>query len=208
MGIAAHRDRLRRSRLTWRQTPISQIHHSPIPVPPRSQSQATPAAPIKDWPGRETRDDAERWKEARLEVLLPRLPDVGRALLQCDGAKHRCWLPICAVCARDSRVGPIAQLHVLGNDKATCPGARQVATIYLDLFYPGFLAVADLRRTREMLRKRLDRAGFSGAIVAGGIEVAWQEKHQRWLLHAQVLAIGVAAHAWTRLKAALENSST
>jgi hypothetical protein len=47
-----------------------------------------------------------------------------------------------------------------------------------------------------------------GAIVVGGIEVAWQEKHQRWLLHAQVLAIGVAAQAWKRLEAALEDSGT
>jgi hypothetical protein len=104
-------------------------------------------------------------------------------------------------------VGAIAQLHALANDKAPCPGARQAATIYLDLFVPGFLAVADLRRTREMLRKRLDRAGFSGAIVVGGIEVAWQEKHQRWLLHAQVLAIGVDADAWKQLEAALEGRS-
>jgi hypothetical protein len=76
------------------------------------------------------------------------------------------------------------------------------------LFEPDSLADADVRRTREILRKRLDRAGFSGAIVAGGIEVAWQEKHRRWLLHAQVLAIGVAAHAWTRLEAGLEDSGT
>ena len=46
-----------------------------------------------------------------------------------------------------------------------------------------------------MLRKRLDRAGFKGAIVVGGIEVAWQENWQRWLLHAQVLAIGVDREA-------------
>ena len=76
------------------------------------------------------------------------------------------------------------------------------------MFEPDSLADADVRRTREILRKRLDRAGFSGAIVAGGIEVAWQEKHRRWLLHAQVLAIGVAAQAWKQLEAALEDSGT
>ena len=27
-----------------------------------------------------------------------------------------------------------------------------------------------------MFRKRLDRAGFNGVIVVGGIEVGWQEK--------------------------------
>jgi hypothetical protein len=44
--------------------------------------------------------------------------------------------------------------------------------------------------------------------VAGGIEVAWQENWQRWILHAHVLAIGVDANAWTQLEAALEDSGT
>jgi hypothetical protein len=59
-----------------------------------------------------------------------------------------------------------------------------------------------------MFRKRLDRAGFKGAILAGGIEVAWQAQWQRWLLHAHVLAIGVEPNAWTQLEAALEKSGT
>jgi hypothetical protein len=125
-----------------------------------------------------------------------------------NGANHRCWLPICAVCARDYRPDPIAQLHDMAQAKTSYPGSRQVATIYLDLFDPGSLGRADLPRTREMFRKRLDRAGFKGAIVVGGIEVAWQENHQRWLLHAQVLAIGVDAQAWRQLEADLDQSGT
>ncbi len=66
----------------------------------------------------------------------------------------------------------------------------------------------DVPRAREMFRKRLDRAGFKGAIVVGGIEVAWQENWQRWLLHAHVVAIGVDADAWEQLEAALEDSGT
>ena len=66
----------------------------------------------------------------RLDVLLPRLPAVGRALLQCDGADHPCSLPICAVCARAYRPGPIAQLHALAH---AYPGPHEVATIYLSL---------------------------------------------------------------------------
>jgi len=205
METFAHRDRLRRSRLTWRRTPISPGNRSPAPVPPRSQSQPPVAAPIQDWPGRETRAEAERLNDDQLYVLLPRLPAIGRALLQCDGAKHRCWLPICAVCARDYRPDPIAQLHALAHAYA---GPHEVATIYLRLYPPGSLAVADLPRAREMFRKRLDRAGFKGAILAGGIEVAWQEKWQRWLLHAQVLAIGADADSWKRLEAALQDGGT
>jgi hypothetical protein len=138
-------------------------------------------------------------------VLLPRLPDVGSALLKCDGARHRCSLPICAVCVLAYREGPIAELHALANAYA---GPHEIATIYLSLFGPGSLAVVDVGRAREMFRKRLDRAGFKGAIVVGGIEVAWQENWQRWLLHAQVLAIGVDANAWEQLEAALEDSGT
>jgi hypothetical protein len=201
MKNLAQRLRLRRSRLTWRQT--NQVNRSP--VPPLSPSPPPVAAPVPDWPGRETLADAERLNDEQLNVLLPRLPHVGHALLQCDGKHHRCRLPICAVCARDYRLDPIAQLHALAH---AYPGPHEVATIYLALFDPGSLADADPNDAREMLRKRLDRAGFKGAIVVGGIEVAWQEKHQRWLLHAQVLAIGVDAHAWTRLEAALEKSST
>ena len=96
----------------------------------------------------------------------------------------------------------------MAQAKTSYPGPRQVATIYLGLFEPDSLADADVRRTHEMFRKRLDRAGFKGAIVVGGIVVAWQENHQRWLLHAQVLAIGVDANAWRRLEAALEDSGT
>jgi transposase len=103
------------------------------------------------------------------------------------------------------RRGPIAQLHALANAYA---GPHEVATIYLGLFPPGSLGDADVSHTHEMLRKRLDRAGFKGAIVVGGIEVAWQENWQRWLLHAQVLAIGVDPRAWKRLEVALKKSGT
>ena len=204
MGAVPHRPRLLRRGLR-RRPPISQLNRSAAAVEPSSSSASPAAGPTLEWPGKETRRQAEEWNEERLKVLLPRLPDVGRALIRCDGARHRCSLPICAVCARAYRQGPIAQLHALANAYA---GPHQVATIYLGLFRPGSLGDADVRRTHEMFRKRLDRAGFKGAIVVGGIEVAWQENWQRWLLHAQVLAIGVDANAWERLEAALEDSGT
>ena len=205
MGTVAHRHRLRRRGSAPASTPISQLNRSAAAVEPSSRSESPAAAPALEWPGKETRREAEGGMIERLEVLLPRLPDVGRALIKCDGAHHRCSLPICAVCARAYRQGPIAQLHALANAYA---GPHEVATIYLGLFPPGSLADADVPRAREMFRKRLDRAGFKGAIVVGGIEVAWQENWQRWLLHAQVLAIGVDANAWEQLEAALEDSGT
>ena len=207
MGILSRAHRLRRSCLSWHRTPISPVNRSAAAVKPSLRPGPVAAAPKPAWPGRETREDAERLNDEQLHVLLPRLPHVAHALLQCDGAHHRCWLPICAVCARDYRPGPIAQLHALAHAKAY-PGPREIATIYLDLFDLGFLADADPRCAREMFRKRLDRSGFKGAILAGGIEVAWQEQRQRWLLHAHVLAIGVDPNAWQRLEAVLENSGT
>jgi hypothetical protein len=205
MGSFALWHGIRRRPLRSRQTSSSQVIRSPAAVMPRASSESAATAPAQAWPGRETRCDAERWNDLRLEVLLPHLPAVGRALLKCDGADHPGGLLVCAVCARAYRQGPIAQLHALAQAD---PGPHQVATIYLALFPPGSLGRAELRRTHEMFRKRLDRAGFKGAIVAGGIEVAWQENWQRWLLHAHVLAIGVAAHAWRRLESALEKSGT
>jgi hypothetical protein len=88
------------------------------------------------------------------------------------------------------------------------PTPGPIKWIYLRLFLPGSLADADVRGTRDLLRKRLDRAGFKGAIVLGGIEVAWQAKWQRWLLHVHVLAVGVDASAWEQLEAALKDSGT
>jgi hypothetical protein len=205
MGSFALRPGFRRRPLRWRRTPIGQLNRSAAAVKPSSSSEPAAAAPAQAWPGKETRREAEKRNEDRLEVLLPHLPAVGRALLKCDGAGHPCKLPVCAVCARAYRQGPIAQLHALAN---ACPGPPEVATIYLGLFPPDSLGDADVRRTHEMFRKRLDRAGFKGAIVAGGIEVAWQENWQRWLLHAHVLAIGVDPHAWKQLEAALEKSGT
>ena len=205
MGSFAFRPGIRRSPLRWRRTPISQVIRSATPAPPSSSAEPAAAAPAEAWRGLETRSEAERWNDLRLEVLLPICPPLVARSSSATARTIACGLPICAVCARAYRQGPIAQLHALANAYA---GPHEVATIYLGLYPPGSLADADVRRAHEMFRKRLDRAGFKGAIVVGGIEVAWQESWQRWLLHAQVLAIGVDPQAWAQLEAALEKSGT
>jgi hypothetical protein len=203
MGTLVPRLGLRRSLIHRGRRSIIQLN--PTAVPPSSSSALVPAAPALEWPGKETRNEAEAHNDDRLHVLLPRLPHVSDALLNCDGADHPCRLPICAVCARAYRAGPIAQLHALAQ---VYSGPHEVATIYLELLRPGSLGAADPMRIREMFRKRLDRAGFKNTIVLGGIEVAWQEKWQRWLVHAHVLAIGVDAVTWDQLRAALKDSGT
>ncbi len=201
MATVTHRPRLPRRGLRGRGTPGSQVTCSAAAVTPSSSSDS----PALEWPRKETRQKAEEWNDLRLEALAPGLPEVARALIKCDGGRHRCSLPICAVCALAYRQGPIAQLHALAH---TYPGPHEVATIYLSLIPPGGLAAVDVPHAREMFRKRLDRAGFQGAIAVGGIEAGWQHNLQRWLLHAHVLAIGVDPQAWERLETALKKGGT
>ena len=134
-------------------------------------------------------------------------PAVGRALLRC--ATARAILASCpSVPCAPATIG-WAPLRNSMPWPTPYAGPHEVATIYLGLSPRlDLLGDADVRRTREMFRKRLDRAGFKGAIVAGGIEVAWQEHWQRWRLHAQVLAMGVDPNAWQQLEAALRQSGT
>ena len=206
MGTFALRRGIRRSPLRWRRTSLTQLNRSAAAGRAEFESTPAAAAPALEWPGKETRSEAEEWNEDRLKVLLPRL---ARRRSRTPQVRRRgSSLPAAHLCRLRSRLSGRArlpQLHALAHAYV---GPHEVATIYLRLFEPGSLADADPRRIREMFRKRLDRAGFKDAIVVGGIEVAWQEKWQRWLLHAHVLAIGVDAVAWKQLEAALEDSGT
>ena len=129
MGAVPHRPRLLRRGLR-RRPPISQLNRSAAAVAPSSSSASPAAGPALEWPGKETRREAEERNEERLKVLLPRLPDVGRALLKCDGADHPCSLPICAVCALAYREGPIAQLHALAHAYAGPMKSRPSTSAY------------------------------------------------------------------------------
>jgi len=77
-------------------------------------------------------------------------------------------------------------------------GPHEVATIYLATFDPGHLHQAGIGQIHDQLRQRLNRAGFRGAILIGGTEVAW--KDGRWLLHVHLLAIGVEKADWAELR--------
>ena len=61
-------------------------------------------------------------------------------------------------------------------------------------------------RSKNSLRKLLDRCGLNGAVLAGGIEVAWQARHQRWLVHAHLLMHGVDENGWAQLEKAYSGS--
>ena len=100
-------------------------------------------------------------------------PPLVSALLKCDGRTIAAGCP--SVPFAPATIGR-ARLRNSMPWPTPTPGPMKSRPSTSTLFPPGSLADADPRRTREMFRKRLDRAGFKGAIVVGGIEVAWQEK--------------------------------
>jgi hypothetical protein len=157
------------------------------------------------WPGIETKAEAEARNEERADALRSRVPQVARKLFWCDGIDQPCQLPICAVCARRHRIEVYPQLHELA---ASYEGPHQITTIYLDQCRAGQLVTANLKRIRDFLRQRFNRADLTDSIFVGGIEAAWQARCQRWLLHAHLLAIGVAEAAWDTLDDAWADSGT
>jgi len=94
VGILSHRRRLPRSPLRLRRTPISpptgQLNRSGASVQPSSDSEPLAAGTLMDWPARETLADAERLNDDQLNVLLPRLPAIGRAVLNARRMRLQC----------------------------------------------------------------------------------------------------------------------
>ena len=78
-------------------------------------------------------------------------------------------------------------------------GPHEIATLCLATYEAGHLEEADIGQNHEQVRQRLNRAGFRGAVLIGGTEVAW--KNGRWLLHLHLLAIGVEKADWRALRA-------
>jgi hypothetical protein len=177
------------------------MRRSPWHVRPPSASSVEPEL----WPGIETKAEAETRNEERADALQSRVPQVARKLFWCDGIDQPCELPVCAVCSRRYRIEVYPQLEEIA---ASCKGPHQIATIYLDHFPAGRLVTANLKREHAFLRQRFNRADLTGSIFVGGTEAAWQARHQRWLLHAHLLAIGVPKAAWDKLDDTWADSGT
>jgi hypothetical protein len=154
----------------------------------------------------ETEAEVEARNEVRINALWPRAPKVARKLVSCDVDSRPCQLPMCAVCARRYRIYRYQQLREIAVSYES--ESPQTTTIHLDHFPPGQLKKVNLKRAHDFLRKRFDRAGLKGATFVGGTEAAWQAKHQRWLLHVHLLAIGVTQADWDRLDEAWAHSGT
>jgi hypothetical protein len=146
----------------------------------------------------ETEQDAIKFNIARCKILEKRLPKIAQVIDSCS--KHdRCKLPICAVCALEYRRPVVEQIVSLAQ---SYKGLHQTVTINLDTIEPGELANADLKKMREALKKRVDRAGFKDAMLIGCIEAGWKASKKHWVLHAHLLAVGADEDMWERLRQA------
>ena len=158
--------------------------------------QPDTAAQAPEW-RIETLAEAEQRNEKRIDQLLANgAQGIARAIARCDATDgNGCGQPGCAVCARAHRSEVIQQLRELAASRG--PDCM-ILTAYLEHQPLGQLLQVDLRLVKESLRKRLDRYGLKGSIFAGGIEAAWQARHERWLIHAHLLAIGVDDDDWAK----------
>ena len=153
----------------------------------------------------ETLAEAEQRNEMRVDQLLANgAQRIARAIARCDATDgNGCRQPGCAVCARAHRSEVFPQLRELAASRG--PDCM-ILTAYLEHQPLGQLQQVDLRLVKESLRKRLDRCGLKGSIFAGGIEAAWQARHERWLIHAHLLAIGVDDDDLEKLEEAYADS--
>ena len=124
-------------------------------------------------------------------------PDLAAEIERCDEEGECASLPISARAARRYRRYFTAELLGTAEERE---GPHQTATIYMRALPAGELEAADLKLAQGALRKTLQRSGFEGSILIGGTEIAWIARHNLWILHCHLLAIGVLKADWDRLR--------
>ncbi len=152
----------------------------------------------------ETPTDAARIDDANIARLLNFRPDLAAEIERCDEEGECASLPISARAARRYRRYLTAELLRIAQERE---GPHQIATIYLRAFPAGELEAADLKLAHGALRKTLQRSDFEGLILIGGTEISWLARHNLWILHCHLLAIGVLQADWVRLRESLPNVS-
>jgi hypothetical protein len=152
----------------------------------------------------ETLSDAARIDDANIARLLNFRPDLAAEIERCDEEGECASLPISARAARRYRRYFTAELLRIAEERE---GPHQTATIYMRAFPADELEAADLKLELEVLRKTLQRSNFEGSILVGGTEIAWLERHNLWILHGHLLAIGVLQGDWVRLRKSLPDAS-
>lgn len=79
-------------------------------------------------------------------------------------------------------------------------------TVLLEIVGSYQLKDVDLAPYRDMLRKRLDRAGLGNAIVIGGFELAYKEKQKSWIFHINLVVIGGGESAIEHFQSSFDES--
>ena len=114
-----------------------------------------------------------------------------------------CRLPSCPLCARKYRRWLFSQGFPLAQKNV---GKGKILTIYLAEFPLGQLHRADVSKLHSMLRARLRRAGFTGAVIVGGTEVQYRARDQSWLVHVHLLAVDASEQAIAKLRKTFETT--
>jgi hypothetical protein len=168
--------------------------------------ETSPAAAMKTkftgLPQLETVAEAEARNQRRIDDLVDREPEIAATLEACGPAAFCCSI-VCAVCSRRFRRGFIRELVRIAK---SYEGAREFATIHLQTIPEGSLPGARIKPALDRLRKRLQRSGFAGSILVGGVEVAWLARDRLFVLHLHIAAFGVAREAWAALEGRLAGS--
>jgi hypothetical protein len=119
----------------------------------------------------------------------------------CLAGDFRCELPLCPICGRHYRIWFTGQ--VLRAIEHTTLAEHRIMTVHLGTYRSGHLHEAHLAHARDQLRKRLARAGFTGAAAIGGLETAYRAETDDWFLHAHLLVMNAAPMAVRRLREVL-----
>jgi hypothetical protein len=190
---AGNRKRRPRNQESWRSVDVAPEHDIRILKP----------ASLPRGKRFETAEDAAEYDAIRIAGLINARPDLAAEIERREERGVIPATPISARDARDFRVADIAErLRIAGEYE----GPHEISTIYLGAYPAGLLHSFDLKRAHGSLRKKLARAGFGGAILTGGTEVAWINKHGLWIPHCHILSIGVEKLAWESLRKMLPDA--
>lgn len=129
--------------------------------------------------------------------------DIADLLLACRSGEEKCNLGCCKPCCHEQGIRRSRALRKLLKRYRK---RRRIITILVGLIAPGDLHTIDRKRLFDWLRKRLDKAGFSGSLVAGGLEVVWQPKLNGWVVHFHLLSLGARKKQRDALKASFASS--
>ncbi len=131
------------------------------------------------------------------------MPDLNKTLQDCLTGKKTCGLSCCPLCTRKHRIWRTEEFLEIAR---AGPLPQWVLTLLFDAVAPGDLHTVEPKKLQHRLRKRLDTAGLSESLVAGGLEVSWHGNQLGWSVHFHVLTLGAEEEHLRALKASFASS--